>query len=177
MFVAGFIGSPAMNLVDATVTASAGGGGLEVTFADHRLQLPASALAARPALRGFEGRPVVLGIRPEDMEDASMASDAPVDRRIAVDVDLRESLGSDVLVHFRVAAPPVTTEDARELAADAGADGLAHVEAQAEMGESVFVARLNPRTRAAKGERIELVVDTERLHFFDPADGSGIYSD
>jgi len=173
VFVAGFIGSPAMNLVEATI--SAAGEGLEVAFAEHRFVLPTATVAARPALRGFQDRTVVLGVRPEDMEDAALLSDAPPDRRMRVEVDLRESLGSDVLVHFQVGAPPVVTADARELAADAGEDGVAHVEAQAARGESTFVARLNPRTTAAKGDPIELVVDTQRLHFFDPADGSGIY--
>jgi multiple sugar transport system ATP-binding protein len=175
VFVGGFIGSPAMNLVEATVSAVAGGG-LEVAFADHRLPLPASVVAAHSRLKSYEGKTVVLGIRPEDMEDAALLSDAPPERRMRVTVEIRESLGSDVLVHFRVAAPPVTTEDARELAADAGADGLEHVEALAARGESVFVARLNPRTGATKGDPIELVIDTQRLHFFDPVDGSGLYS-
>jgi multiple sugar transport system ATP-binding protein len=170
IFVAGFIGSPAMNLVEAHVSATAGGG-IEVAFADIRLPLPAATVAAHARLRAYEGRSVVLGIRPEDMEDAAHVSDAPAERRIRVTVELRESLGSDVLVHFRVGAPPVDTEDTRELAAE-----VEHIEAEAAQGESTFVARLNPRTTAAKGDPIELVVDTSRMHFFDPADGSGIYS-
>ena len=69
------------------------------------------------------------------------------------------------------------TDDVRELAVDVGAEALEHVEAQARRGQSNVLARLNPRTRAVKGEPIELVVDTHRLHFFDPGDGTGIYGD
>ncbi|MBA2280023.1 MAG: sn-glycerol-3-phosphate ABC transporter ATP-binding protein UgpC [Acidimicrobiia bacterium] len=173
LFVAGFIGSPAMNLVDASLRAE--GEQLVVEVADFRLDVPADLLAERPRLRAFAGRTVVLGIRPEDMEDASLVSDAPADRRITAQVDLREALGSDVLVHFRIAAPPAMTEDAKELASDVGVEALERVERQASGGESVVVARLNPRTHATKGDPLELVVDTHRLHFFDPSDGSGIY--
>ena len=174
VFVGGFIGSPAMNLVEASVSAGAVGG-MEVAFADHRLPLPPATVAAHPRLKDYEGKSVVLGIRPEDMEDAALVSDAPEDRRLRVVVELRESLGSDVLVHFRVADPAGDDRGHPELAADAGAEGLEHVEALAAQGESVFVARLNPRTDATKGDPIDLVVDTQRLHFFDPADGAGIY--
>jgi multiple sugar transport system ATP-binding protein len=176
LFVAGFIGSPAMNLVDATLRRGTGAGDdLVVEVADLRLPVPPEVLAERPKLRGYVDQLVVLGIRPEDMEDAALVSDAPADRRIRTDVELREALGSDVLVHFRIAAPPAMTDDAKELAADAGQEVLEAVQLQAQGGESNVVARLNPRTQAAKGEPIELVVDTHRLHFFDPGDGAGIY--
>ena len=116
-----------------------------------------------------------MGIRPEDMEDASLVSDAPPERRVRSTVDLREALGSDVVVHFTVSAPPAMTQDVKELAVDVGEEALAHVERQARGGVSTFLARLNPRTRVGKGDTVELVVDTHRLHFFDPGDGSGIY--
>jgi len=173
IFVAGFIGSPAMNLVDAQLEAD--GDGLLVRLAGFRLPVPSEVLAARPRLRDFTGRKIVLGIRPEDMEDAAIESGAPPEHRISSTVELREALGSDVVVHFRIAAPPALTEDARELASDVGLEALEMVQQQAEGGESVVVARLNPRTQAAKGEAIELVVDTHRMHFFDPADGSAIH--
>jgi multiple sugar transport system ATP-binding protein len=118
----------------------------------------------------------VLGIRPEDMEDASLVSDAPAERRIDAVVELSEALGSDVVVHFTVEAPQALTDDVKELASDVGQEALEHVENQAKGGRSNVLARLNPRTRARKGEPIELVVDTQRLHFFDPDDGSGIYT-
>jgi multiple sugar transport system ATP-binding protein len=173
LFVAGFIGSPAMNLFDATLRAD--GDDVVVEVGDFRWPVPTEVVAARPRLRAFVDRTVVLGVRPEDMEDASLVSDAPADRRLRVEVELREALGSDLLVHFRIAAPPAMTEDAKELASELGPDALARVQQQARGGESVVVARLNPRSRAAKGELVELVVDTHRMHFFDPDTGSGIY--
>jgi multiple sugar transport system ATP-binding protein len=173
LFVAGFIGSPAMNLVEASLTSS--NGSLAVDVGGFRLPVPDEVIADRPALRSYEGRKVVLGLRPEDMEDASLVSDAPTDRRISSTVDLREALGSDVVVHFKVEAPQAMTDDVRELAEDVGQEALELVEAGAQEGSSNFIARLNPRTRARAKEPIELVVDTHRLHFFDPDDGSGIY--
>jgi multiple sugar transport system ATP-binding protein len=174
LFVAGFIGSPAMNLVDATIVGH-GEGGFAVKFAQFVLPIPDDVLARRPDLRRYRDRTIVLGIRPEDMEDASLVSDAPPERRITSTVELREALGSDVVVHFTVAAPPALTEDVKELVVDVGQDVLHKVQKNAEGGEANVVARLNPRTRVQQGDRLELVVDTERLHFFDPDDGSGIY--
>jgi multiple sugar transport system ATP-binding protein len=173
LFVAGFIGSPAMNLVDAKLVGS--NGSMAVEVGEFTLAVPPELTAARPQLGEYEGRSVVLGIRPEDMEDAALVSDAPSDRRIRSTVDLREALGSDVVVHFKIDAPPALTEDARELAVDVGQEAVEQIEQQAEGGTSDIVARLNPRTRAATGETLELVVDTSRLHFFDLDTGRAIY--
>jgi multiple sugar transport system ATP-binding protein len=104
-----------------------------------------------------------------------LLSDAPPERRISSTVDLREALGSDVVVHFSLDARQAITEDVKELATDVGVEALEQVQQQAEQGQSNVVARLNPRTRVGKGDRIELVVDTARLHFFDLQGGSGIY--
>jgi multiple sugar transport system ATP-binding protein len=174
LFVAGFIGSPAMNLVEARLVAGEGEG-LAVEMGGFRLAIPEDVVAARPGLRRFAGKPVVLGIRPEDMEDASLVSDAPADRRITATIELREALGSDVVVHFRVDAPQAMTDDVKELAVDVGQEALQHVQQQAEHGQANVLARLNPRTTVRKGDAIELVVDTRRLHFFDPETDSGIY--
>jgi multiple sugar transport system ATP-binding protein len=173
LFVAGFIGSPAMNMVEGDLTRA--DGSLALDFGGTTLQIPDEVLSSRPALKGFEGKPVVVGIRPEDMEDATLVSDAPANRRIRSHVILREALGADVLVHFGVRARPVITEDTKELAKDVGTEVLEAVERGAESGEWIFLARLNPRTQAEKGQPIELVVDTSRLHFFDPETGRGIY--
>jgi len=173
LFVGGFIGSPAMNMVEATVTRS--NGSAAVGFGGFRLGLPDEVLAGRPGLKAFEGKQVILGIRPEDMEDATLVTDAPADRHIRSKVILREALGADVLAHFKIQAPTVTTEDARELAGDVGQEALEAVERAAQAGETTFLARLNPRTAARKGEPIELVVDVHRMHFFDPESGLGIY--
>jgi multiple sugar transport system ATP-binding protein len=133
------------------------------------------AIAARRDLERFDGKEVILGIRPEDMEDASLVSDASQDSRITSNVDLREALGSQVLVHFTVHSPVVMTDDTRELAVAAGAEGLAALEQQAGEATSTFVAQLSPRTALNLGDRLEVVVDTNRLHFFDPETGLGIY--
>ena len=169
LFVAGFIGSPAMNLFEATLHVE--GGSPSVSFGGYTLAVPAEVLDARPGLRAYDGRKVALGIRPEDMEDASLVSDAPEDRRMRAIVELVEALGSDVVVHFTVHADPALTDDVKELALD-----IDPIAAEQEGGHTNVVARLNPRTRARKGEPIELVVDTHRLHFFDLEDSSAIYS-
>jgi multiple sugar transport system ATP-binding protein len=173
LFVAGFIGSPAMNMVEANLTRT--DGNLAVEFGGFTLEVPADVLATRPAIKAYEGRPIVVGIRPEDMEDVALVADAPSARRIRSHVILREALGADVLVHFGVNARPVMTEDTKELAKDVGTEVLEAVERGADQGEWIFLARLNPRTDAQQGKPIELVVDTHRLHFFDPETGAGIY--
>jgi multiple sugar transport system ATP-binding protein len=173
LFVAGFIGSPAMNLMEATLAGA--DSDLTVELGTTRLHVPPEVVNERPDLRSYAGRTVVLGIRPEDMEDASLVADAPPERRISSHVELREALGSDVVVHFKIDAPQATTDDVKELADDVGAEALEHIEQHARSGKANVVARLNPRTEAKKGERIDLVVDTHRMHFFDMDDGSGIY--
>jgi multiple sugar transport system ATP-binding protein len=173
LFVAGFIGSPSMNLVEADLTRSDGGG--TVAFGGVTLSIPEQVFADRPGLRAFDGRGVILGIRPEDMEDAGLVSDAPSERRIRSEVLLREALGADVLAHIRIKAPAVLTEDVRELAHDVGTEALEAMEHGVRSGESTFIARLNPRTTARKGDSIELVIDVNRMHFFDPETGLGIY--
>ena len=170
LFVAGFIGSPAMNMVAAELQRDADEA-WSVAFGDVTLALDPEVVASRPALRAFEGKSVVVGIRPEDIEDAAIHSDSPADRRIMTSVNLREALGSEVLVHFTVEVPPVLTDDTRELARDAGAAELEH---DRHEGRSTFVARLSPRTEAQERADIELVVDTSRMHFFDPDNGSSI---
>jgi multiple sugar transport system ATP-binding protein len=174
LFVAGFIGSPAMNLLEASLGSH--DGSLAVELGGFRLPVPAEVLAERPGLAAFRNRKIILGIRPEDMEDASLVSEAPPERRIAATVELREALGSDVLVHVPIDAPPAATEDVVELALDAGRPDHEAVR-QAGADTTNVIARLNPRTLARNGERIELEVDTRRLHFFDPDDGSAIYGE
>jgi multiple sugar transport system ATP-binding protein len=175
LFVAGFIGSPAMNLVEATLTGSDGAHG--VGFGSFRLAIPKEVFDQRPGLRAYEGRSVILGLRPEDLEDASLVAEAPADRRIRTRVLLREALGADVVVHLKIDAPEVLTDDVKELADDVGVEALQAVEQRAQAGESTFLARLNPRTEARTDQVVELVVDVARLHFFDPGTGLAIYGE
>jgi multiple sugar transport system ATP-binding protein len=172
IFVAGFIGSPSMNMVEARLERN--DGSLEAAFGSHRLRIADEVIRDRPALEGYVDRTVVLGIRPEDLQDASIASDAPQDRRLPITVDLREALGSEILLHFTIDAPIVMTDDTRELAVDVGTESVQRLERQVDAGTSAFVARVSPRSRAREKERIELVADTARLHFFDPESGLGI---
>jgi multiple sugar transport system ATP-binding protein len=160
-FVAGFIGSPAMNMVTAKVART--DDGLTVSFGEHHLAIDDQLVRARPGLLDYQGRDVVLGIRPEDFEDAAFVPDAPPGRRVSTVLTLREALGSEVLVHFPVAVPGELIEDEAQTEAIEPLEGM------------VFVARVNPRTRAREGQPIELAVDTNRLHFFDPESGDAIY--
>jgi multiple sugar transport system ATP-binding protein len=174
LFVAGFIGSPAMNMVAADLVRQ--DGGLFVTFGSSRLRVDDQVLTERSGIKAYEGRNVIVGIRPENMEDASIMPVIPEDRRMKVDIVLREALGAEVLVHFTVDAPPVLTDDTRELVGDAGV-AVEDLERSAEAGSSTFVARLDPRTRAAERHSLELAIDTARMHFFDPETRLGIYED
>jgi multiple sugar transport system ATP-binding protein len=173
LFVAGFIGSPAMNLVNATLERS--NGHMFAAFAGTRLRIDDEAVGERPALQRYDGKPVVLGIRPDATEDASIARDAPEDRRLTATTELRETVGSEAFVHFRLDAPPVVTEDTRALAADTDTALLQGLEDEASQNKTPFVARTHARSRAREGERIELFVDTRELHFFDPDSGAGLY--
>jgi multiple sugar transport system ATP-binding protein len=163
-FVAGFIGSPSINLVEAEFVRD--GDGLTVKFGDYRLSVDERLARNRSGLENYIGRTVLLGIRPENFEDASLESDIPPDRRIRTTCDLTEPLGSEVLVYFSVAATRIVSSAAAENVEDAdlylgGADGDS-------AGRTRLVARVDPRTRIAEGRPIELAVDTSRLYFFDP---------
>jgi multiple sugar transport system ATP-binding protein len=171
LFVAEFIGSPAMNLVGADLVRE--DGQLLATFGDHRLEVGDELLGARPGLKRFEDKPVILGIRPEDLEDASLAEGGADRRRLSATVDIREDMGSEVFVHFGSGGRPVRGKD---VAAAVGEEAIEATEEVAREKGSLFVARLDRHTRAREGEQIELVVDTERLHFFDPETGQGVYT-
>jgi multiple sugar transport system ATP-binding protein len=163
-FVAGFIGSPAINLVEAQLEQT--NGHYAVAFGEHRLTVDDIAARSRAALKDYVGGNVILGIRPEDFEDASLESDAPSDRRMKIDVDLTEPLGAEVLVYFGTAATGVVSSAA---AADVGEDAEVHFGSDGEAGDKTrMCARVSPRTRVAIGRPAELAVDTSRLYFFDP---------
>jgi multiple sugar transport system ATP-binding protein len=168
LFVGGFIGSPAMNMIEATLERA--DGGLSASMGSQRITLGEETVSARPALREYEGKHVILGIRPEDLEDAGLAPETPADRRIRGEVLLREALGSEILVHFNMDATAAETDEVRELQRDAGTEEVP------SMGEGVrMVGKFGPRSRVTPGEDAEVAVDTRALHFFDPESGLGIY--
>ena len=161
-FVAGFIGSPSINLVESELTRS--NGHLEVSLGEHKLTVDDQIARNRSGLADYVGKKVILGIRPEDFEDTNVEPDAPPDRRIKVKADLTEPLGSEVLVHFGTEATGVVSSAA---AADVGED------AEVRLGEdddvsTRLIARVSPKSRIALGQEVELAVDTSRLYFFDP---------
>ena len=171
LFVAEFIGSPAMNLVMADLERS--NGGVVARFGDQSLALHDGAFSARPALKRHEGKRVVLGIRPEDMEDAGLLPDAPAGQKLHVETDIREDMGSEVFVHFGVQAEPVGSEELAEvLEEESAAEAIAE---RARRTGIPFIARVERTTRAREAEPIDLVVDVQHLHFFDPETGQGIY--
>jgi multiple sugar transport system ATP-binding protein len=171
LFVGGFIGSPAMNMIEAKLEGS--NGDLHAELGTQKISL-GEALSVRPGLRQYAGRQVILGIRPEDLEDVALETDTPEDRRIQGQVALTEALGSEIMVHFTVDARPAITDDVRELAKDAGSD-LAEEERAAEAGETTIVGRFGARSGVKVGDRAEVAVDTRSLHFFDLETGLGIY--
>ena len=173
LFVGGFIGSPAMNMVEATLERH--DGGYAARFGSQRLALAEELVAARPALKGYEGREVVLGIRPEHLEDAALAGDVPADRRLRGKVQLKEALGSEIMVHFEVDAPPALTDDVRELAQDLGDERVVHQEEAPP--ETTMVGRFGARSKVEPGDDVEAAVDTRSLHFFDPETSLGIYDE
>ena len=166
VFVAGFIGSPSMNLMQGKLQRA--DGGWSVVLGDQSITVPESTVAERPALEAFDGKSIVVGIRPEDIEDASLASDAPADRRLKSKVSLVEALGSEIILHFPMSVEPFEIMD-QEFEGD---DAVAPV--TDDTGNYIYVARVNPRSRARIGDEIELAVDSGRFHFFDPTDGAAI---
>jgi multiple sugar transport system ATP-binding protein len=169
LFVATFIGSPAMNLAEAKLVRD---GGPAVAFADYRLPVPAEAIAGRAGLDAYFDRQLIIGIRPSNFEDGQILTD-PSQPRIKADVAVSEELGSEVNVIFTVHAPPVHHE-----VMIAKFDKAAKDEAEAEdltaAGESLWTARVNPKTQARPGRSIDLAVDTAAIHFFDPDTGLAI---
>jgi multiple sugar transport system ATP-binding protein len=161
-FVAGFIGSPAINLVEAQLAQT--NGNLSVSFGEHTLTVDDNLARNRSALKDYVGKTIILGIRPEDFEDAAIQSDVPSDRRVKVTVDLIEPLGAEVLVYFGTAATGVVSSAAE---ADVGEDAAIHL-GEGDGGATRMCARLSPHSRVAMGQSAELTVDTNRLYFFDP---------
>ena len=174
LFVAEFIGSPAMNLVTANLERS--DGRLSVAFGSHRLRLDPATLERRPGLSAYEGKNVVLGIRPEDIEDAAVLGESDPERVLPVVCDIREDMGSEVVVRFNVDADPAATREVVEaLAVEDVEDEEARLAAARARGAGVvFVARLERTTEARERQPLAVQVDVTQLHFFDPGTGARI---
>ncbi len=165
LFVAGFIGSPAMNMIYGTL--SSDGGDVWCSFAGKKIKIAQQALDRHPGLENHMNKQLVVGIRPGEFENAAMLPDDP-DHTIDVVTDVNEMLGSETYVHFMLPEAPVITPDIEELLADSGADS-------SSLGdETKFSARVSPDIDVPNGSAIKLVVDTAKIHFFDPETGDRI---
>jgi multiple sugar transport system ATP-binding protein len=173
LFVGGFIGSPSMNMLDATIESS--NGGLAATIGNQTISLGPEALENHPALKGYVGKQVILGIRPEDLEDAALETGAPPERQLLGRLELKEALGSEIMAHFAIKGAHAESDEMRELAKDAGAEGLSE-RIGVRDDEAVIVGRFGARSRIKQGDEVLAVVDTRALHFFDPQTGNGIYA-
>jgi multiple sugar transport system ATP-binding protein len=153
IFVATFIGSPQMNVLRGTFTASGDGGSIQL--GDETISVPASVLQARPSLAGYSGRQLAVGIRPEHLTDTTG------DNHISGTVEVREGLGSEVLMHVSVGVGRVTASDVEN---DTPGDDTS----------SIVVARFDPHTSVRKGDRVQLTVDSSKLQLFDLESGLAI---
>jgi multiple sugar transport system ATP-binding protein len=165
LFVAGFIGSPAMNMVNGHLEGS--GDDVYAVFGPYRLKVVERALRRHPGIENNLNRDLVIGIRPGDFEDSRVAADG-ADRSMEIDVEVTEVLGSETFVHYTVHLPPVITPEIEELLADSGGDA-------STLGEtSKFASRVSSDVAVPPGSRATLVVDTAKMHFFDPESGKRI---
>jgi multiple sugar transport system ATP-binding protein len=165
VFVAGFIGSPSMNLMKATLEGTSEAP--QVRIGGHVLAVDKKLLAAKPALAAHLGHDIVIGVRPEDIEDAELADAPPEDRVLLTETTLVEALGSEIILHFPLDVEPFSIMETEFEGDDA-------VTATDLSGRYTYVAKVSPRSSAKLGDPLRLAVDTSRLHFFDPASGSAI---
>jgi len=162
IFVAGFIGSPSMNFVYASVAKS--GKNTKIKFGDDEINV----IDAPEALADFEGKEIVVGIRPEAFEDSVYANKKEFSEQVSIEVSLLEQLGSDTYVHFYKDIKPVQTKAIEEILADEGED-------ISVLGdETKFIARINPNSTVEEGQKINLALDPAKLHYFDPETGLAI---
>jgi multiple sugar transport system ATP-binding protein len=168
IFVAQFVGSPPMNLVQGKLARV--GEDVTVTIGGSVLSVPPSVLAAKPSLDAYVGQTVAVGVRSEDMEDASLRPGDADGRRLTGQVTLVEALGSEIVVHFTMPGEPVVTDDTKLIAAESG-DGELHL---AEGAGVKWVASFAPRSRVRMGQPVEIAVDVDRVHWFDANSGLAI---
>jgi multiple sugar transport system ATP-binding protein len=160
LFVATFIGSPQMNLMVGRLTV---GDVSSINVGPASISIPGSVLAARPALQSYSGRDVIVGIRPENLEDAAIATGAVDGQFLEMDVTMREGLGSEVVLHGAIdgTPPQIATAQGEALAVGKGVP---------------IIARCDPRTTLQRGGRARFAINTERLQFFDAETGLAIRS-
>ena len=163
IFVAGFIGSPAMNLVHGRLESK--NGSLEVELGSNRLTVDEVVFESRPALKDYIGKDLIIGIRPEDLEDSVLVDD-PAGRILTAPANLVEPMGSDIMAHLTIDARPALTDETAAIAQEVGG-GVPKA--------TSIVARLSPRTRVSIGDRLGVFVDTARLHYFAPDTGAAIW--
>jgi len=166
LFVAAFIGSPSMNLVEATIQPEGVGEELSLHVGSHRLKLTAELLEQRPALRNYFDRTLVLGLRPKDFEDVAVAGTGG--QTITAKIQNTEALGYEVIAYFTVDAKQVVSEDALDLDDEALAAPIV------DDGTTMISARFDPRTKARVGDEVQVVVDIDNAHFFDLDTGQAI---
>jgi multiple sugar transport system ATP-binding protein len=168
-FVGAFIGSPAMNFVDGRLQRS--NGDIRVMLGDQHLLLDSAVLRKRPALSQYADKPVLVGIRPESLQDASLVPNAPEGRLLHGTVELREALGPELYIHFAATRMPATrAASVADIPRDTSALGR-------DDDAAVLVGRFSAHSDAREGESVDAVVDTSELHFFDPESGSAIGTD
>jgi multiple sugar transport system ATP-binding protein len=172
LFVASFIGSPAMNLFEASLERR--NGHLVAQFGDQFLRLQPESLAEPEDLERYVGRTVGLGVRPEHIEDAMVETDAPAERRLRAEVRSLEALGSELIAHLEITGKPVLTEEVKEVAADTDDSIVAGLEAGGREAKLPLVGRFDVASRARVDKTVEIVVDTERVHFFDLESGLAV---
>jgi multiple sugar transport system ATP-binding protein len=169
LFVAAFIGSPAMNLFAARLDDT--GRGLEVSFGPHRLPVDDTIVAESPGIRAYAGRPVVVGLRPEAFSDLALDPGAPPERVIEVPVALVEALGAELVAHASAGVEQVEVGvpaggGIEQPLADGGDDAGRH--------RAYLVARLSPKSRVVAGSSAKLAVDVAELQLFDPDSGASL---
>ncbi len=168
LFVAGFIGSPAMNLSYGKLENR--GDAVWVILPNAELKVDPRALESHPGIENRMGEELVVGVRPNSLEAAAVKGPDP-DRTLNARVEVTEMLGAETYVHFTVDRPPVVTPDIEELLADTGQDA-------SSLGDNTnFIARVSPDARVSRGDDIALIVDTAKLHFFDPKSGLRVGSE
>jgi multiple sugar transport system ATP-binding protein len=172
LFVASFIGSPAMNLFEAQLNEK--NGHVVASIGDQFLRLDPEALADPGELQRYHGRTIALGIRPEHLEDATVETGAPSERRLRATVTNVEALGAELIAHLEVSGRPVMTDEIKEVAADLDDTAIADLEAEAHDAKLPLVGRFDVASKARADASVEVVVDTSRIHYFDIDTGLAI---